>query len=110
MMPSQAVGSSTAPEPSWSLARRCVFRFTFAYWVQFAVPPRFATPPATYLLIGPVAVLQNALVRWFGHHVLGLKYEIVQEGNGSGDRTYNWLNLACQLALAIAATFLWSLA
>src|SRR5262245_47467871 len=111
MMPSEAVAPvATTPEPSWSLARRVAFRFAFTYWVLFAFPFPFATIPGLFGLVRPVEAFRAVLVPWFGHHVLGLTCDIVQEFNGSGDRTYNWVNFAFQLALGFVVAVLWSLA
>jgi hypothetical protein len=45
---------------------------------------------------------------WIGHHVLNV--QPILAPTGSGDTLYNWTQLVALLALAVAATAVWSLA
>lgn len=91
---------------SW---RDAAFRFGFAYWVLFALPfPLGALP---YVAVAGEAYLSArlVLVRWVGAHVF---HVTVPEGpaRGSGDGTGDWVWVACNLALALLASVVWTLA
>lgn len=51
----------------------------------------------------------HAVVPWVGAHVLHLPRPITVFENGSGDTTYNWVQVGCFLVIATVATVLWSL-
>jgi hypothetical protein len=84
--------------PRWSLARRVLFRFVFAYLVLYQLP--FPLPLPWY------GELWNAIVPWVGKHLF--RVDITVRPNGSGDTTYNYVQVFCFLVLAAAATLLWS--
>lgn len=93
--------------PSWSLPKRLLFRFTFAYWVIYLFP----TPAGEFLhgtgwFAERYTKLWEAIVPWFGAHVLGIDVNV--SPNGSGDTTYFWVQLLIHLSLALLATTLWS--
>ncbi len=78
----------------WSLATRIAFRFVFAYFVLYAFPYQ--------------APLER-VVPWVGSHILHLSHAITVFPNGSGDTTYNYVEVLCFLAVATVATLTWSL-
>ncbi len=83
--------------PDWSLARRALFRFAFAYLILFN-------------LFGgnsPLWSLWDAPVLWVGQHVFGVTITI--RPLGSGDTTWNYVQLFCFLVVALAATVVWAL-
>jgi hypothetical protein len=93
----------------WRPVTRVAFRFAFAYLLVYVFPFPLGGVPYTDALAAPYTQLWDAVVPWVGRHVLGLGYEVSVVVNGSGDRTYDYVQVLCMLALAIAATALWSL-
>jgi hypothetical protein len=96
------------PVEDWGLARRVAFRFAFAYFALY-----FAASVLGYLPWSAPALaylrLWRAFVPWIGEHVLSLAQKITVFPLGSGDTTYNYVEVLTFLALALGATLLWSL-
>lgn len=90
----------------WNLATRIAFRFVFAYLVLYNFPSPLNILPWQSLHTKYVA-LWTAIVTWVGKHLLGLNITVLP--NGSGDTTYNYVQILCMLALAATATVIWSL-
>jgi len=95
--------------PEWHPAARVGFRFAFAYLVLFILPFPVGGVPYTDALAAPYTRLWDALVPWVGRRVLGIGYEIGTVFNGSGDRTYDYVQVFCFLVLAVVVTLVWSL-
>lgn len=74
--------------------RRLWFRWQFCYWSLFLIPV--------------FELLWAVLVPWVGAHVLALPDPVVDTPTGSGDRTWDWVRLVCQLGLATIAALAWS--
>ena len=51
-----------------------------------------------WLAIGP----------WVGKHVLGISYSFSGVANGSGDKTFNYVQLFCYFGLALVGGLIWS--
>lgn len=95
--------------PRWHPARRAAFRFVFSYLVLYIIPFPIEYLPFSGSLIQQYTNLWQAIVPWVGKHVLRLSYDITVFQNGSGDTTYNYVQVLCFLALAVAATAIWSM-
>jgi hypothetical protein len=96
------------PAAAWSLPRRIGFRFVFAFVALWLFPFPLSSLPLLERAFGWVDTVQNAAIVWAGHVFL---HRTVDVGpNGSGDSTGGWLLFALQLALALIATAVWSLA
>lgn len=98
----------TAPSaPVWSLSQRVGFRFVFSYLVLYVASTigGFLRP-----LSRPLDRMWRAVVPWVGAHVLHLAKPITVFPAGSGDTTFNYVQLLCFVALAVAATAVWSVA
>jgi hypothetical protein len=84
-----------------------VFRFAFSYLVLYNFPfPLDAIPWAGKIITQPYQDLWNRLVPWAGKHLLGLTIKI--RPGGSGDTTYNYVQVLCYLIIAVAATAVWT--
>jgi len=98
-------------EPSiqtWSPVRRIVFRFVFSYLVLYNFPfPLDTIPWLGAILTQPYKDLWNALVPWVGRHLFHVN--ITVRPNGSGDTTYNYVQVFCYLVIALAAAAVWTL-
>jgi len=108
-----AVAAALEAAPAWSLAQRLAFRFAFCYLILYLFPfplEEFPIPGLAALFAG-IAKLQDVLVLWAGKHVLHLREVLVLRGKtGSGDTTYEYVQLVCFLGLAAIATLAWTLA
>jgi hypothetical protein len=94
----------TRRAPAGGVAQSVLFRFACAYFLLYNFPfPIDLIPPAAK----PVEALWNAVVPWAGRLLFGL--DITVRPNGSGDTTYNYVQVLCFLVLAAAATLVWSL-
>jgi hypothetical protein len=98
----------TNPMPHWSLTKRIAFRFTFVYFVLYIIPFPLDSLPFASAVIQKYNDLWQAIVPWVGKHLLRLSYDITIFTNGSGDTTYNYVQVLCFLALAALATVVWS--
>ncbi|HKG22241.1 MAG TPA: hypothetical protein VKC34_10100, partial [Blastocatellia bacterium] len=94
--------------PRWNLAKRVAFRFAFAYFALYIIPFPLESLPFTGTLIGKYNELWQAIVPWVGRHILHLSYDITVFTNGSGDTTFNYVQVACFLAAAAAVALVWS--
>jgi hypothetical protein len=98
-------------EPStqtWSPLRRMVFRFVFSYLVLYNFPfPLDTIPWLGEILIQPYTDLWNAFVPWAGKHLFHIN--ITVRPNGSGDTTYNYVQVFCYLVIALAVAAVWTL-
>jgi hypothetical protein len=92
----------------WSRVHRLAFRFAFVYLISYYLPFPFGAIPHTDSLAQKYQSLWLKLVPWVGKHVLHLNHEIMTSTNCSGDTTYDYVRVLCLLALAFAASLLWS--
>ena len=93
-----------AQAPAWGLAKRVLFRFAFAYFLLYNLPFPLDLVP---FIKKPFEAFWNAAVPWAGKLLLGL--DVTVKPNGSGDTTYNYVQVLCYLILAVAAAAVWSL-
>jgi len=99
---------ATEPAVRWSLPLRVGFRFAFAYFALFCFPFPISALPYTGTLGGWYNQLWNWIVAWAGKHLLHMANPISPAFTGSGDTTYGWVFLLCQLLVAAVAVLLWS--
>jgi uncharacterized membrane protein YphA (DoxX/SURF4 family) len=50
----------------------------------------------------------HAIVPWVGEHILGLRGDMTEVANGSGDQLYDYILLFCLIVVAAVATAIWS--
>ena len=88
--------------PVWTPAQRVLFRFLFAYLVLYIFPfPLDGDPNGMY------ANLWHKLVPWVGKQVFHV--EITVRPNGSGDTTYNYVQVFCFAVMAAVTAAAWTL-
>ncbi len=105
-----AGGSQTAPDhptDRWAPARSYGFRMIFVYIMLFIFPFPLTHVPGLATLIGYYEKLWNTLVPWVGTHVFGVAVTV--RPNGSGDTTYNYIQVFCFLIAAIAVAAVWTI-
>src|SRR6516164_4854921 len=109
------MGLTNEPAP-WNPAKRVSFRFIFTYLVLYSLPfPLQFIPgvlpfneelslPQKFVqekVLQPYEDFWNWLVPWVGSHVLDVT--ITVRPNGSGDTTYNYVQVFCFAWLAVLA-------
>lgn len=105
--------TNQSPSPSgrladWSLAQRIAFRFVFSYlFIYIFVFPAGLIPGTRWISDGYTEGW-NAIIPWVGKHILRLSTDITVLPNGSGDTTYNYVQVLCYLVLAAVAAGGWS--
>ncbi|SDD73663.1 DoxX protein [Myxococcus virescens] len=105
---SEASVAPAAPE-AWSLARRLAFRFAFAYLAIYFFPfPLDLIPVLGEFIHAFQDGLWKAAVPWVGKHVLRLSTDITVMPNGSGDTTFNYVQVLMNFVAAVAVTGVWS--
>jgi hypothetical protein len=97
---------SREAEP-WSPAARTGFRFAFLYFVLYNFPSPLQLLPFLQRPLAKYDEIWNKLVPWVGKHALGLNITVLP--NGSGDTTFNYVQVLLYLVLAIFGVVLWSL-
>ncbi|HEX6097175.1 MAG TPA: hypothetical protein VF432_12675 [Thermoanaerobaculia bacterium] len=91
----------------WSLATRVAFRFCFAFFLLYNLP--FPLEYIPKLNLGAIAtegwswLIGLVAQPWFG-------VQADRTFNGSGDKTWNWIQIFLQTSIAAAATLVWSIA
>jgi len=103
-IPSQDTGI-----PQWNWATRVAFRFTCAYILLYIFPFWLSYFSWVSAWLGPYWKLRRAVVPWVGQHVFLLGYNVAQLNNGSEDTTWRYILCFCNLVLALAVTFIWSI-
>ncbi|TAN21275.1 MAG: DoxX family protein [Acidobacteria bacterium] len=99
--------------PRWRLATRIAFRFCFVYFglyillTQMLTSLLFVTTNDNGAFELDMTSPARAVITWIGTHVFHLAHMLTRE-TGSGDRHYDWVELALIFVLALAATFVWS--
>jgi uncharacterized membrane protein YphA (DoxX/SURF4 family) len=78
---------------AWSRTQKAAFRFFSIYFLL-------------YLFTSPFDGLYIGMVTWLSRTV-GLGGSITVLPNGSGDTTFNYLQLICLLAIALIASLIW---
>jgi uncharacterized membrane protein YphA (DoxX/SURF4 family) len=108
-----ALGSDSAAHSAlarWPLAKLVAFRFCLAYFVLYFFPFPLSFIPFLSILSEKYQSLWNLVVPWAGKHILHLSHDITVLPNGSGDTTWNYVQVFCMLLLAVAVTVVWSIA
>jgi hypothetical protein len=87
--------------------KRILFRFLFVYVVLYTFPFPLDVIPVYGEIIGqPYTDLWDAAVPWVGERVFGV--EVLHRPLGSGDTTYNYVQLFCYLILTLVAVAVWT--
>ena len=95
------------PSPVWSPVKRLLFRFVFSYLVLYSFPFPLYYIPYVGMGLGWYFNLMNKLTLWAGQQIFGVT--ITVQPNGSGDTTYNYVQVFCYLVISVAVTLVWSL-
>jgi len=104
----ESLTQGMSSKPRWPITKRIAFRFVFAYLVLYIIPFPVESLPFTSALVQKYNDFWQAVVPWVGKHLLHLSYDITVFPNGSGDTTFNYVQVLCLLTLAALATVIWS--
>jgi len=102
----QEAAPKNVPVP-WGLGKRIAFRFACCYFFLYIFPFPLDYIPYVGIAAGWYQNLWNALVPWVGKVVFHVA--ITVQPNGSGDTTWNYVQLFCFVVLAAVATLVWTL-
>lgn len=99
---------SDTPAARWSRAQKILFRFGFVYVVLYALEHPFGAPFGD-VIESASSFIWDRLVPWVGAHVLALAEPITIFPAGSGDTTYNYVQIFTLLVLAAVGGLVWTL-
>ena len=102
-----------AAGPRWNAATRVAFRFSFVYFTLYVASTQMlggliVLPKVNIPSIGTLPPLRNLTER-VAAHLFHARLPLVVTGSGSGDKTFDFVQAFCLLAVAIAATVVWSI-
>jgi hypothetical protein len=97
------------PVKGWSLMDKLIFRFFCAYFVIYTFPFPIEYIPGAELITQYYTRLWDGLVPWVGKNILNLSYEITVKPNGSGDTTYNYVQVLIMAVLALLSCLIWTI-
>lgn len=92
----------------WNLSAKITFRFFFVYFILYALPFPLGWLPFTGGVWPWYANLWFEPIVWAGKNLLSLDYEITVMPNGSGDTTYNYVQIFLIGIITVASTLIWS--
>ena len=95
---------------NWTITQKLLFRFFAAYFFVYIFPFPVGFIPFTDTLNTWYTSIWDALVPWAGKYILHVGYPITVKPNGSGDTTYNYVQLFSFAIIAIIAAVIWSVA
>ena len=89
----------------WPLWKRVGFRFFFVYLALYALPF-----PIDLIADGKLAHPWQSMWNWIVGHAATSLFHVAAElkTTGSGDMTWNYVHLACLIAISVVVTFVWS--
>jgi hypothetical protein len=104
--------TSAPPPHHWSLALRIAFRFCFVYFTLYALNNQILggliiIPKVDIPDLGTLWPLRQ-ITFWAARKVFHVTTTLVYTGSGSGDKTFDWVQVFCLLVLAVIFTALWS--
>ena len=97
----------SAAAPVWGAAKRLLFRFAFVYLILYNLPFPLSALPGERAISQGYDSLWAPLVLWVGKHLFHV--DITVRPNGSGDTTFNYVQVFLYLVLAAAAALVWTL-
>lgn len=89
----------------WSLIHKALFRFVAIYFGLYTC--------CSMILVGdgsPLDELWNVPVTWAGRWLINRDYHIEVMPNGSGDTTFNYLQIFCLAVIAAIISVIWGIA
>ena len=106
-----SVGTVPAPAQSrsWGVAKWFAFRFTFAYLVLYNNPVGMLAALVQSEGIGRVwERVEHPVVQWFARDVLRMPNPITIFPSGSGDTTYNYVQIVFYAVVSFLVAAAWT--
>lgn len=97
-------------DAKWSTAQKLGFRFIFIYFLLYLFPFPLGSLPLVDIGSTWVQNAWNALVPWVGKNILGITESINTNFNGSGDRTFDYVQQFSIVAFSLLGGIAWTLA
>ena len=94
----------------WTLPEKVLFRFFFLFFGITIFPFPLYSIPFVSDALSFIDDVMNWLVVFTGKHILHLSYDITVQPNGSGDTTWNYVQLFLITVLALIGCIVWSIA
>jgi len=91
---------------NWSPGVKVLFRFVFVYVVLYTIPPPMGLLFQWNEYIS--VLLWNPIVTWVGHHIFDKDITVLP--NGSGDTTWNYVQILVIATVAALAAIVWTAA
>lgn len=92
------------PKIRWTGLQKFIFRFLAIYFALMIVPSVlglfWSVFPGDYWF---------KLIQWTGKHLLHIPYDVTVRPNGSGDTTYNYVEVFLNFILSILFALIWSI-
>lgn len=93
---------------TWNLSQKIGFRFAFSYFILHIFPFFITYIPFTEWFTTFYADAQRSFIVWVGKHVVNVG-EITIFPRGSGDTTYNYVEIFTFFVVALFVTIVWSI-
>ncbi|MEP6748136.1 MAG: hypothetical protein ABJB86_10445 [Bacteroidota bacterium] len=90
--------------------QKLLFRFFAVYFFIYIFPFPLGVIPLTDFLNTWFNGIWDVLVPWAGKNMLHVSYPITVKPNGSGDTTYNYVQLFLFAVFAVISAIIWSVA
>lgn len=94
---------------AWSHFHKIAFRFFFVYSLLYLPTVVVNAIPGMEGEFDPVTKICDPVVIWTGEHVLHLSEPITVRPNGSGDTTWNYVQVFCFAGVAATGAFIWTI-
>jgi hypothetical protein len=88
------------PTTRWTVLQKTAFLFFAVFFALIIIPNPFTLLPGDYWF---------KLIQWTGKYLLHIPYEITVLPNGSGDTTYNYVEVLLNLIITIITVGVWLL-
>jgi len=94
----------------WSSPRKLGFRFLFIYFFLYLFPFPLGSLPWVDVASTWIQNGWNAIIPWVGKAILGIEEPINTNFNGSGDRTFDYIQVFAIFSLSLLGSLIWTVA
>ena len=101
---------SSVLKEQWTLWQKLLFRFFASYFLIYLLPFPIGYIPFTDTINRWYHRAFDAFISFAGKHIFHIPFPLFSVTNGSGDTSYNYVQLFLFVVLAFVATTIWSVA
>ncbi|MBT1706143.1 DoxX family protein [Chryseosolibacter indicus] len=98
-----------SPASQWSPSALIAFRFFFVYFTIYIFPFPLNFIPGFHWLYQPLSDITFNYVNEITRSIRGVDYQSLVKPGGSGDTTYNYIQVFLFFTIAILTTIVWSI-